>query len=376
MSGEDFQYFQVTEARKTSRVQESGTGCYFCHKDFVYYYNHQSGIIQPLCNKANCLHDLENNPEKQCECNAHIDDLVNADDNVSCSFMLYQDHLYISYLNAGSGNEYNSRYTVCKMAQDGSSKELIFQTENGMNLSMIHRGYLYYIADNHEVSENGIQTRYFLARINVSKKNPKEEVLYASEGSLNGYGYLQAYGDEVCFELTEAGNESETCLGIMDIHSKTIRTIPLDGHPVKYRDAFYRVDYVFGEDDRYKTSVCQINPENGEQTEVIRDVPNGTLLQTDGEYLYRNNGWIHDSFPDEPLYYWVYDARMNLIDEFTVPSTEKNFLGPAIGGKYYQYEIFDDPDTGEWGLLVWDKSKIGSYHGTAYEQERIVYGGK
>ena len=68
LPGTDMQYFQVTETNKTSLIQETDSGCYLYHDRFIYYLDREAETITPLCTKANCLHDRENDTEKRALC--------------------------------------------------------------------------------------------------------------------------------------------------------------------------------------------------------------------------------------------------------------------------------------------------------------------
>lgn len=134
--------------------------------------------------------------------------------------------------------------------------------------------------------------------------------------------------------------------------------------------------YNSDEGSSFKSPVIRSELDNSNPTEMLTDIPQGYYVSADQKYIYLNNAPMVTWGTETTKQFWVYDENWKLVDEFTVPDTDTSYLDPPIGGSDYQYEIFDDPDTGEWGLLVWDKSKIGSYNGAAFEQQRIVYGAK
>ena len=94
---------------------------------------------------------------------------------------------------------------------------------------------------------------------------------------------------------------------------------------------------------------------------------------SDGKYFYLFSGFLSHNDPDIEDHFLVYDGQMELVDEFSVPDTNTYTMDPPIGGEKYQYLVFDDEETGEWGLYIWDKSEIETLHGKAYTQQKIVY---
>ena len=74
---------------------------------------------------------------------------------------------------------------------------------------------------------------------------------------------------------------------------------------------------------------------------------------------------------DSEKTFWVYDENMKLVDTFLVPDTADGLFDPPLGNQDTQYLHFQDEE--KWGLQIWDKSLIGTYHGSAYQQEEIVY---
>ena len=110
----------------------------------------------------------------------------------------------------------------------------------------------------------------------------------------------------------------------------------------------------------------------------ITDTVIGSYLVSDEKYLYINNGYEHLLNPEKPCIFQVYDHQLQYIDSFIVPDVVgQNYqLDPPIGGEKYQYLLFEEEDIGEWGLYIWDKSEIGTLHGKAYTQKKVVYGDK
>ena len=97
-------------------------------------------------------------------------------------------------------------------------------------------------------------------------------------------------------------------------------------------------------------------------------------IQTDGRYLYIDDSaykMLED--PESDIHVQVYDENMEPVDEYIIPETKSYPMGGPVGGEKYQYLLFDDGETGEWGLYIWDKSEIGTLHGKPYTQQKVVY---
>ena len=375
----DLQYYQLREAIKVTRVQNCDGGCYLYHNGFVYKADVKSGEITPLCDKANCLHDQETNPEKRSQCNACVVD----GDAPGVSLMLQKDKLYVCVGPHGGitvGGEKNPFSTVMQIAQNGHSKEMLYENMDGeMSLVMAHRGYIYYFVQAFSAGDQGITTKLSVQRLSISRKNNEPETVFSVPDGYHdlGYGFLQAYGKYVYFDLDYTDDSgAHSSLFIYDTESGEITEHEGLGHPSFYNGKLYFKDYNSNEGDDFPTEVYRTDLQGENRETVFEDIPQGYYVVGDEQYLYLNNAILVTWGDLTEKQYWVYDKDLKPVDQFTVPDTDTSYLDPPIGGTDYQYEIFDDPDTGEWGVLVWDKSKIGSYHGAAYEQERIVYGVK
>ena len=72
VEGSDYQYMQL-ESRRFFMMQSQGSKAfYLLHGNYIYFIDEGSDMILPLCNKADCLHDKETDPEKYSYCNACI----------------------------------------------------------------------------------------------------------------------------------------------------------------------------------------------------------------------------------------------------------------------------------------------------------------
>ncbi len=106
---------------------------------------------------------------------------------------------------------------------------------------------------------------------------------------------------------------------------------------------------------------------------VIPEIEQLSTMMSDGNYFYITNTQIHLAYPEVEEKCLVYDDNFQLVDEYKLPDTG-NPYGPAIGGDAFQYVRYSDEESGDWGLLVFDKSRIGSIHGDYCPYSFIRYG--
>ena len=147
-SGTDMQYFQITYSNKISRIQDHENGCYFYHDGFLYSLDVNEKTIQPVCSKANCLHDRESDPERRKACHAFVSD----QDPDVVSVMLYQDQLFVCIDRLFSRKTFGTvdklsfgHSSIIRIASDGSSRELFYENEDiQIDITMLHRGYIYF----------------------------------------------------------------------------------------------------------------------------------------------------------------------------------------------------------------------------------------
>ena len=373
----DMQYYQIREANKVSLIQNYDCGCYLVHDGFIYQADVKDRKIIPLCDKVNCLHDQETDAAKRSECNAFLSDGMIS----SVSLMLNGDYLYVCFKPHSQNDPSKTVFgsIIIRVSSDGHSKDVFHEFEEEIKFIMAHRGYLYCYCSSYILEEEGVKTGLSIQRLSIRRKNNEPEAIFSVPDGYHdlGYGFLQAYGKYVYFDLHYSDDsETHSSLFIYDTETGKAEEHEELGHCSFYEGKLYFHDYVDEEGDEYPTSVYRTDLDGGNREVVFEGVPQGYYVVGDEKYLYLNNAMLVSWGNEEQKRYWVYDRDMNPVDEFTVPDTDMSYLDPPIGGTDSQYEICDDPDTGEWGVLVWDKSKIGSYHGAAYEQERIVYGVK
>ena len=123
----DDQYSYATSIVSWKKYQSDGNGQYILMNDYIYYYNNETKQMNPLCSKANCLHDMENDKERRGDCNAYLN--RGGDTDGASSDVEDSGYKYIQYYE---GNIYyfigSSLYSVSK---DGSSEKKIYTVGDG-----------------------------------------------------------------------------------------------------------------------------------------------------------------------------------------------------------------------------------------------------
>ena len=387
--GQDMQYFQLTECEKTALMQETENGCYFYHDRFIYYYDNKTGQIDPLCSRPGCLHEKETDLNKKQECCAYLDSMRYTTRKtmleLPVSLMLYKENLYVCYeLSFSAENAGESPCAVVRIACDGSSKDRIYE-DNRMMYSMIHRGYLYYYAIEYPIDEKTGEVRVnnCLYRINLEGSIKKELIFKPDPATPDNMGYIRGYGNYILFDTNERAltvDDTDLHYGLYNIHTgETVFVDELCMHPTCYNKKLYFRN-PGGNYDYYAQVPLEYADLDGTDRGIaLEEITEGTYLMADGKYLYINYGaslriqfYDDRKIEDEEVLFEAYDKDMNLIDEFNIPRTNWTMMDPPIGGEKYLYLPFEDIETGEWGLLVWDKSEIGTLHRKTVSAAKVL----
>lgn len=71
MEKSDFQYMRQGSMDFQPDMQKGEKGYYFRHDAFIYYLDEETEKLLPLCNRVDCLHDMETEQERYEACNAY-----------------------------------------------------------------------------------------------------------------------------------------------------------------------------------------------------------------------------------------------------------------------------------------------------------------
>ncbi len=194
----DDQYSYTTNTVSWKKYQSDGNGQYILLNNYIYYYNNETEKLTPLCDKANCLHDMETDKTKCDDCNAYINRSMGNEEAENDS-----GYKYIQYYE---GNIYyclgSNIYCISK---NGSSKKKIYAIANDKRIVswLIHKGKLYYEIEEYYYEGEDVYSKATLMQIDMGasmkEKNAKTIFETDTDANLQGFGQLQAYKDKLVF---------------------------------------------------------------------------------------------------------------------------------------------------------------------------------
>lgn len=398
-AGSDYQFMQTNlSTMYWADVQQGDGVVYLLHRGYIYYLDEGTGLILPLCNKPNCLHDKELDAEKLGECNAFVWSHKIDDENPNAN---------------GGAIAYCNGYLYCvpdgswlyRIAADGSSKEVIYTWPEGTEIMcwLVHRGVLYCSTKTYVVSEDGtVRAHLEISALDLGSRAPRPKTIFDGDDS-GPAGYtvsnlgsnLAAYGDFVYFDFLgllehDEGYSDETAINYQHIAEyvygiesgeckelqypiDNVTTIPQS--PFFWRGKLLMKPWVYGAGDDQRVPVY-ISDLDGSNSEVLMEISLGQRIQSDGKYLYiyrlgadiESGGSTCD----------IFGENLEKVDSITIPEyyhRELAYGNGAQGVSVFEYGdegyafrlygiYFNAPESmTAWGVLVWDKSKIGSING-------------
>jgi hypothetical protein len=173
-------------------MAESEKGYYFFggpNNNFLYYLDKASMKAVVLCNKPDCLHTDETNPEKIANCNACLFDK-------NTGLIYFNSSLYVL------GDD-NSLYQI---SLDGTTKKKVISFKELPHTIIIHRDFLYYTTDDHgtiEGNEANTVTDCKLYRIDMYRPDKGSELIYSCSGIYGQFIKVIGYEDSIYFSFVK-----------------------------------------------------------------------------------------------------------------------------------------------------------------------------
>lgn len=401
VDGSDFQYQYLGNYANN---KAKGNNCLYCQfGNFLYQFDEKSGVLSPLCNQANCLHDKETISSRMANCNAFV---PNDGTDVGLQYM----NGYI-YTIMEEWNKDNIDYVLYKIKEDGSSKEKVYNwTDKAIESWCMHRDNAYVLE--HYYDGTGKEC-YQVNEISVdSGKKTKMIFEPDTDISVTGISALKMYGNHLYISIL--GLTKKDLKNISDEdwykyeYSKTFQyhildetiseiTVP-DQKETEHVTSvtFWKDKIVYAPiDSKYehqydKTTNLYIADLDGNNPSVLlNDVPAYQVYSSDGDYLYVSNvaeledrvfhseaykkkleaGEDYVAKENVAVKIKIYDRDMNLVDEMKTKKMDfPRELPYGIGNR--QYVINQDGD--KITLKYWDKNNIGTYHGDTFEYTPIA----
>ena len=392
--GMDFQFFTGGIAQYTE------DGAYIRVGDFVYFYDRSTKEMIPLCDKPDCLHDKETDPDRKRKCNANL--YMIDDKFYQPIIQYYEGNLYIMYksLFADGGqrkSDRNTQFVLYKHSGNGSYKEEIWRSEEVVSSFLVHRGSVYYITGGYKSEEDGIKCNIFLKAFSLD--NPKREkelyhlgsnVATSSIDKLTGYGNHLYFSTNISNTLEDGSYEHEDHFFEMSLRDYSINELSVPGLSSKSNvngitfmdDKLIIIPYTVetnSVDEFYiPTDIYEADLDGDNIRSVLKGIPQGYYIKSDGQNLYIDNAicaYMGDPERDPEFKYYVYDSEYQLMDTYTVSkSLIKSWAWDfPVGCPEWGCCTLNNSAEGVRSAYCWDKKNIGSYDGKELDIELIDY---
>lgn len=382
--GMDYQYMYCDYYNFFPRQAEGEQGYYMLQGHYIYYVDKEENTVIPLCNKADCLHDKEENEDKYKQCNAYVEN--NGEVGIA-----YCDHYLYYICQESQENITEQEYVLYRMKEDGSAKEVLKKWDDGTRIDqwIVHRNALYYVEVSYKTGEKSTEQIFQIKSLPLKGIVKKEQIIYEPEEELNTkyVGWLQAYGNHIYFQVLGymADDDKVDNDNYADyLYMKTLEYDVTDGtmHDIVVGEGQYVQGVTFWQG---KILVTPWSPEkkdgeiggsyisnlDGSDMEIyIEDIRQGEKLYSDGNYLYVSNNLLVYGGEDEKQIYKVFDKDKNLVDTLGMPI--KGSGEPPIGNKDLMLLIIDSDNREFWTMSYFDKSTIGKYQGQPFEVQSIT----
>ena len=319
----DYQYTYDNNITSWRKVQSDSDGKYIYKKGYIYYYNNKTKTMTPLCNKPNCLHDMETDQNRLLDCNACTSPFGLRDDE----FIQYYDG-YVYYVYEDS---------LYRIKKDGSKKDKIFTADDGLYINswIIHKGYLYYETISFSSGEGESTVVYAEAKLkslklssNMSEKKAKVIYVNDDDNYKDGHIYsVKAYKNYLCYNVqglvsdpeSDTGNKVHDKMYLYNIETEENKEIPVpqgcDENTDVGRVAFLEdriLIELIGDDSndsndsddsarsllssfKNKMPVYSLNYDLTDEKVLLDGVEQGKMMYTYGDYVI---------FSDAMIQYW------------------------------------------------------------------------
>ena len=317
IENQDYQYMYA-DGFGHSSFQKSDNGYYAAVNNFIFYIDGKTMNATPLCNKSNCLHDRETDEEKLKECNAYLPDYAEYTRN---SIQLYNSKIYFLQLDSADSAEDVDKYLFYEMdTESGSRKLLLTYTDGKVKFWAVHRGYIYFKADNYISSDDSGELKAQngtgfnkMFRLKLGESSP--EVIYVFEKT-DGIYNLQlsnsftVYGNHIYIGYSGYKNE-EAYNKVISADEKDFESVALD-----VLCGYLHIDITNDE-----TSIILDGSE--ENSKVFNCFYNGNLCysQNNSVYVSELNGSNSELLADNINGIFLSDGKRNYTSIFDIDDT-------------------------------------------------------
>lgn len=408
VEGTDYQYQYYDRNVLTNTTAKGQDAMYFFIGSYIYQLDEGTDTLIPLCNKPNCLHDKEKDESKLSECNAYL----RADDN-GIAYM----NRSVYYITT-EWVEDDLCSVLYKTAENGSTRERVYQWEGTVVESWcLHRNTLYYVE--HTYDENNDEL-YAIKEMNLTGMGklkaktiwePDEDITVIACSTPIAYGnhlYITVDGAKennteglaseedwikYSYKKTFQYNLEDKTLSEIQIPNQTetqkVQQVTFWQNRIIYKAMDLEKQYHY--DSTTDVYIADLDGSNAEV--LIKDVPMYRVCSSDGTYLYVSdysecitkivhssefkkaleNNTISSLKWDYKVNVDIYDKDMELVDSVTSPFHNASALPTepsyGIGDKMY-IQVANESGDGV-SIQYWDKTKIGTYHGSEYKLTKL-----
>lgn len=318
-------------------------GIYYFFGFYLHFYDYATGQDVFVCNKPNCKHDQETDQLIGQECNAYADNVDLGGGMINCYTLTYHDgNLYAQQrVSSFQVNDPAEDYDeIIRIVKDSSTREAVLHLDPSRRFSdfIIHRGYLYYVA---QPREGGSSLGIF--RYDLSGKD-KEQKLLLDSSVVQGPYWLIAKDDNLFFSCDKYRDSSAAD------HYNAIVKYNLNDQRVELlveniNDAMIK-NFTFIDDDRllyYKDFKTYLYNFKTREDSVVSDC--GGYIAVGENYIYLFNGQNRLMRHDDFTLLEVYDKDLKLIDRTKIDFHPWVFPVGLIGDSlYFDYEESSDQD--------------------------------
>ena len=349
--GEDSQYMFHAQGLNT-KIAATEDGYYLLIHNYIFYADKDTMKTTVLCNKPDCAHEKEMDPEKVLNCNAFM-----GSGFLHGFLSLYKDRLYVfsDYDNA----QQKELPQLVSISLDGSNRQTEFLLPPETMSMTLHRGYFYYVQM--DFSDGSVATSRIMLH-KLGKSQTQEECIYTSELPDGKIQDLLCRGNQLYFEeygeLENMFVSREFCYNIISEKAKRILSeddLIRPGYPKISSDRLYFELFQGGNND-YTDFLYHSTDLQGNDMREEFLAPSLDSSCLDQNYVY---GCYPGTGPEDlPEIARVdfYDHSGNLKDSVEFPNARRT-IRFAPGDDRYIFLQYDD-DTYTYVDLI--EKEIGS----------------
>ncbi|MCI9273188.1 MAG: hypothetical protein HFE39_04425 [Clostridiales bacterium] len=296
VSGQDMQYMNMELSTLTLNTAESSDGFYFMEENFIFYTDKSSMQTVPLCNKPDCLHNLETDPKKVWKCNAYLP--IGLNDTIS----FWNNHLYVIVALDQSGKEIKNG-ALMKISLDGTNREYVCNFDLYPTFGVVHRGKFYYIYSNFDES---LESDCQIKSIDLTQKNTSEKTLFQGKQKNGSIQRFFCYANYLYFSVSYT-KDGQSAWENRRIDIRTNEDIILDSDLIEKNHSMdlgtinnQKLYFYYSKDGLHNDSIWEMGLK-GEEKKKFMDMNEKVHIYADMDHLYLFKPWMFVTAPEDRL---------------------------------------------------------------------------